>query len=475
MDFTNIINTAGQAALQRGYASPPPPISTPLDASRVGSSAPVVVPSPVNNTAARDNLRVVTNQYLPTQAEAEQDNSNNLDLSNRQNILGRYVSLTKDLSNKGTDTATAQESVGLAEKREALNEINKRALRLEQSFRNEAEAIRTSKGGTVGGVTESLTSTQGRYERQRADIAIEKLAAQGDVDTALKLVDDQIKAKYEPIQNEIDSLKVLYQLTADDMTESEKMRAEAVIKEKQDAADFARQKELLDYRAKIEAQSGGTAPKIQNINGQDYQWDATNQQWVPATISGTDSDSTKTLQLANSKAQIDQISSLTGTGGSAVGTSFLTRAPSGFFGNVGAIASIVGIPSVLKGTYSKLSGKQQDFIASVEQLRSQLNLNSLINAKKQGATFGALSDQELQVLGNSATKLGSWAIKDSAGNVVGYNTSEANFRKELDKVGNFAKLDYLLKGGDPAEIGVTTLPDGRWAVKNSDGTVTLLK
>lgn len=119
-------------------------------------------------------------------------------------------------------------------------------------------------------------------------------------------------------------------------------------------------------------------------------------------------------------------------------------------------------------------GAKSNFIASVEQLRQQLTLDKLVAAKGSGATFGALSDSELQLLSASASKLGTWAIKDNAGNVTGYNIDETSFKKELDKINNFQKLDYVLKGGDPASVGVFQASDGSLVTKNSDGSVTKL-
>lgn len=183
------------------------------------------------------------------------------------------------------------------------------------------------------------------------------------------------------------------------------------------------------------------------------------------------------LKLATIKAKVDQLSAIANEGGigSSVGTSFMTRSPSGFWGNVGAVASIVGIPSTLKGAYSKLTGAQQNFIGDIEQLRSELNLDTLINAKAQGATFGALSDNELRMLASAATKIGTWTVKNSDGEVVGYNTSEANFKKEIDKINNFAKLDYIVKGGDPMDVNAVIQSDGSIWSKNSDGTLTQIK
>lgn len=157
-------------------------------------------------------------------------------------------------------------------------------------------------------------------------------------------------------------------------------------------------------------------------------------------------------QQATQKAQIDQITSLITDKGlnSSVGPNYLARF----------------------SVANQLTGTKANFIAGIEQIRSQLNLQSLIDAKSKGATFGALSDQELQVLANSATKIGAWAIKDKSGQVTGYKANESDFRKELDKINNFAKLDYILKGGNPEDVGVQVMPDGTHWTRNSDGTMT---
>ena len=187
--------------------------------------------------------------------------------------------------------------------------------------------------------------------------------------------------------------------------------------------------------------------------------------------------STPEVQVAKTISNVQQLEGLASQGGmsSAVGTSILTRKPGGFWGTVGKAATIVGIPGLVKDAYNKLTGKAQNFIADVEQVRSQLNLDTLINAKANGATFGALSNEELNMLSQAGTKLGKWAIKDKQGNVVGYNASEKDFQKEINQIANFTKLDALLKGADPASINVQVTPDGAYWSQNPDGTLTRIR
>lgn len=148
------------------------------------------------------------------------------------------------------------------------------------------------------------------------------------------------------------------------------------------------------------------------------------------------------------------------------------------------LSNVVGPNSLSRGFLSQLgtggllnnfgqTGKS-DFIAGVQQLTSQLTLDSLVRAKANGATFGALSEGELNLLSGSASKLNTWAHKDSSGNVQYYDTSEGSFKKELDKIKNFAALDYVLKGGNPQDVGVQTMPDGTHWIINSDGSKTQL-
>lgn len=96
------------------------------------------------------------------------------------------------------------------------------------------------------------------------------------------------------------------------------------------------------------------------------------------------------------------------------------------------------------------TGKTQNFVSTVEQIVSQLSLESLINAKSRGATFGALSDREMNILANAATKIGGWAIKKD-GKTIGYNIDENSFKKELQIIKDAAEKDKQ------ARLGNTTI------------------
>jgi len=130
---------------------------------------------------------------------------------------------------------------------------------------------------------------------------------------------------------------------------------------------------------------------------------------------------------------------------SRVGTSVFTRKPNGLAERI--VKNLPGLG--LGDAKSDLTGQGQDFAAGVHQLTTGLTLQNLIDAKARGATFGALSEGELSLLANSASKINDWEIKDSKGNGVGtWDIDEKSFKKELENVKTLTNRALLLSQGN---------------------------
>jgi len=119
---------------------------------------------------------------------------------------------------------------------------------------------------------------------------------------------------------------------------------------------------------------------------------------------------------------------------------------------IGAIGGGIagGALAASQGAIDQITGEQQDFIAGVEQLISKEFLDSLINVKAQGATFGALQKAEQDALTNAASKIGFWRVESGSGEdkkVIGYNASEKAFTEELNKIKSIANLAYTRAAG----------------------------
>lgn len=432
-------------------------LSGPINASLLGKNPTKPLPPPVNNKDAQTtfsaNLGALNENFTanPTQVQTTTAPTNQ-----RNSILESIQGLIGKQGEQGARTAELNAEQDVIGKQTIARDLENQYTSKSRAYDKQVENIRKNEKGLFGGAVDQEVN---RIERLRnaelADIAIQYKVAQGAYSDAVGIVDAQIKAEFEPLQNQISSLSNLYQLYADDLTESEKMAAQASIQERQTLLDqkyqTARDAKLQQYDLnKIAYQNSfdTTNQKIVNINGVDYVQNADGSFSLPSVP-------TNQTQVTSNIEQIDTVTGLLNNPGlkASVGTT-------GIFGRGGNL---------------DFGAKKSSFLSGIQQLTSQLTLDNLINAKSRGATFGALSEGELNILAGGATKLNTWAKKDKNGNITGFKTSEANVRRELDKINNLAKRDFILKGGDPTQVGAVTQPDGTIWSLNSDGTYTQIQ
>jgi len=137
-----------------------------------------------------------------------------------------------------------------------------------------------------------------------------------------------------------------------------------------------------------------------------------------------------------------------------VGPNILSRKSGGFFG---------GIKNIITGTglLSETTGTGQQFSGGVHKLASREFLDTLIDSKKQGATFGSLTDREGDALRAAATQLNDWEVKDDKGMGTGvWNIDEKSFKKELENLKRLAQKG-ITNSGD------SSLPDDESSVLDS--------
>ena len=124
-----------------------------------------------------------------------------------------------------------------------------------------------------------------------------------------------------------------------------------------------------------------------------------------------------------------------------VGPNIQTRTPATFGGGIKQIVtSPFGVGNLIYGGLQEATGQGQQFAGAVHRLASNEFLNALINAKGQGATFGALSDREGNALRAAATQLNDWEIKDKNGNGLGrWDIDEKSFLQEVNRIKTLAQ------------------------------------
>jgi len=122
---------------------------------------------------------------------------------------------------------------------------------------------------------------------------------------------------------------------------------------------------------------------------------------------------------------------------------------------VGANPFARGLGSPITSLKNFFTGGKQNFIADIQNLTSKETLDNLIAIKKAGGTFGSLTEKELDMLINSATKIGRWEIKDKDGNVTGYKVGQKSFNDELSRLQRLAEK-AVVKAGGSLNSGVTS-------------------
>jgi hypothetical protein len=454
-------------------SSNPKPFTTPTMGSTAGNASSVVTSQvgTMSDMAKEQQRKVETAQTATTESAS---------------ALRGYLD---KLAGKGVAQVEAETEAGIPKLTQELTDITNQIEAKQLAARRQIEAVQSEAGLTKGQVNQRVQEINRQNAKELADLSIIQNARNRNLLTAQDLVNRKIDLEYGDLKDRIEAEKFFYQENKDDLTKAEqnllneRIRQDerqynegvALEKTKQELIIQASSNQNVPLSVIQQAQRAKTPSEVASILAP-YMVDELRQLQIAKAkmeLGGvSDEPVTQPIALAQAQTNIQQINDLLQSGGikSAVGTNFLSRAPQGFWGSLGAVATVIGIPSFIGGVWKKTTGQHQNFIAGVEQLQSQLSLDSLIQAKERGATFGALSDSELRVLSSSASKLGSWVKRDKSGNVIGYNTTEANLKRELDKINNFAKLDYLIKGGDPADVDVILMPNGKYVTKNSDGT-----
>lgn len=81
--------------------------------------------------------------------------------------------------------------------------------------------------------------------------------------------------------------------------------------------------------------------------------------------------------------------------------------------------------------WDSLTKKKQTYLWKLQNFIDKQTLQNLIDAKAAGATFWALSNEELKMLQNSAQILSTYAVRDEDDKIIWFNVDEASFKAEL--------------------------------------------
>lgn len=484
-----------------------------------------VPPAPALATAP---VITPTQPYTPP---ATVESTNN----NLQDLFKQYLGAQPAQPNLSAEYSKQAQTAGLEQKSQVVQGLTNQLTALDAQ-NTAALAQSESRNAPMFAIRGEQAQQQRNYAMAALPLQARLSAAQGDLQSAQAHVDKMFSIFAQDAQNQYDHQKQLVESVYQFATQQQQNILKQL--ETQAQNNFTLKRDLMSQAndlANTAFANGNSAlgSKILGLdpNSQTYQQDVARLagQITPKAskrdtqvvngklidmqtgevISNLDNPTSNALGNAIAELKVDNINNILNSKAldSVVGTSGLSRTEPGLwsatkrfftgllggavaggatgavFGGVGALPGAIigglttGVVRSLQGAEDELTGDRQNFIGSVEQVTKQLTLDKLIEAKKSGATFGALSDGERITLAGAATKIGSWAIREDGkpdGKILGYDIDEASFKREMDTINYFTKLDAIIRGATPESVGAVTNPDGTVWIMNSDGTLTQL-
>lgn len=187
-------------------------------------------------------------------------------------ILKNILTLNGKIGTKGAETERINGELGIDEKTQKVADLtaqyNSRAEYYDHKIQDAQK--NNPNGKSADAIQQDVDGLTRQKNSELADIAIQQSAASGNLKVATDLSKQKIDAEFEPVQAQIDNMKTYYELSSNDMTESEKQDAQAAITEKQSALDEEKQKRLDLYAEQIkQSDPQYQATLAKTLNGSD--------------------------------------------------------------------------------------------------------------------------------------------------------------------------------------------------------------
>lgn len=163
--------------------------------------------------------------------------STTADLTTAAGIKQRLLELLGIQATKGTATAAANTAAGVDTKTQALTDLQNQAITLKSSYDQQIQDIRNNNpsGQLTGDLQETITKLTGARDQALASNATLQLVAQGNLTAANSIAQKAIDAQFQPVEDELDTLKTYFSVFQDDMTDSEKEKAQEAYQTKEQA------------------------------------------------------------------------------------------------------------------------------------------------------------------------------------------------------------------------------------------------
>lgn len=152
-------------------------------------------------------------------------------------ILSEYDQTQKQLNQESASRAQLQIDNQVIQKNKLVNDLAIKELEAKNAYDMQVAKIRENASGSFGGaMQQDLSKAEIDYTNKSVSLGIQKALANNDLESANNLVKLTLDSTYEPLKTKLASLKTSFDMHKDDMTESEKLVAQAQIKKAENEA-----------------------------------------------------------------------------------------------------------------------------------------------------------------------------------------------------------------------------------------------
>lgn len=204
--------------------------STRLNANEIGSTNAYPLPQ---NQPQTNNLSTLLSSFssgFGAQQNQQGVPQQQTQPSWRDSITGRLEEIIGLQSKQGAKTLKYQEEEDVFGKKKLARELENKYLSRQKAAQDRVvELEKNSRGQTTQALGYEIDKFSQDSERELANIAIQQRVASGAYNEAIEIVSSKIDAEFAPLRDEAESLRSLYSIMQNDLTDSEKMIAQANI------------------------------------------------------------------------------------------------------------------------------------------------------------------------------------------------------------------------------------------------------
>lgn len=242
---------------QQGVGFKPKPIK-PIPAEILGNTPAFVPPPQKQSSGALSRLEAsVTSPAETTETPAPSIPAPEPTL--RDSLVQRQLAALEQLGTKGDKTQQIMEEQQVLEKQQALDAIDQDIAKRENYYTRRLETLEDKGGGLQVGYESEANTIRRERARELADLYITRAGKSQDVETARQYANDLIAAEFEPLKDELKYTSDLYNMLANDLTDSEKLQVQQQMTEKNNATELAQSTSQQIYAELIN--SGAYTPE----------------------------------------------------------------------------------------------------------------------------------------------------------------------------------------------------------------------